>query len=82
MWYGMPCSRAQEPLGSRFSPGSWVGATLFYLEVCYFFSAGSLLSYPPGPTEALTLFQELNTASGPPLRPRSLVASSSLYLNG
>lgn len=26
MWYGMPCSRAQEPSGSRFPPGSWGGS--------------------------------------------------------
>lgn len=31
MWYGTPCSRAQEPSGCRFPPGSWGGAALFSL---------------------------------------------------
>lgn len=44
--------------------------------------SGWHLSCPPGPTEALALFRGLSTASGPPLRPRSRVASSLLYLNG
>lgn len=57
-------------------------AALLLRSPFHFLSAGWLLSSPPGRTEALALFQVLSTASGPPLRPRSLAASSLLYLNG
>lgn len=89
MWYKLPCSRAQEPSGSGQEPsgsgrlaGSRGGAALLPRSLSRFLPTGWLPSSPPGRIEASARFQVLNTASGPPLTPRSPVASSSLCLNG